>query len=498
MTKYILKDAKCIKFYDENPNIDFNTVNALMIDFITQTMLSADNSKLDAKKIQKILKSQDSTLSTHQKKMEEDFSNFREIQKTSMQNLNENLKKLEHHQESSRDTIDHVHRTLSTNNSEFSKIISDQLQISQKKNLEEVKSILKYNSHDLSEKNQERLEQYIKSLSNPTDNILESLNKILDNKNSNLLNNIQQPIFTHLSTSEDRITKSLSDIKEQTSLFEEIKEHFEKQNNSSYKGQQSETKLDIILNSIFPSATISNTTGIPHSGDFIVDRGENKQKILFENKDYSTNVNPTEIEKFITDCEKQNCCGIFLSQNSGITRKENYQIDIHKGNILVYVHNTNYDQSKIYLAMQIVDSLYNQLKKKDDDEEISISEELLERINAEHKQFLSQKKELLSILRESNKKLNSQIESFQLPSIQYLLADHFAQVESNNFSCDICSTYVAKNARGLAAHKRGCIKKFANLAENTTHTIQTTPASELNLSESNSDQEENNIQVEIS
>ena len=96
MSKYTLRDAKCIKFYDENPNIDFNTVNALMIEFITQTMLSADNSKLDAKKIQKLLKTQDTNLISHQKKMEEDFLNFREIQNTSIQNLNENLKKLEH------------------------------------------------------------------------------------------------------------------------------------------------------------------------------------------------------------------------------------------------------------------------------------------------------------------------------------------------------------------------------------------------------------------
>ena len=82
------------------------------------------------------------TYARAQKKMEEDFSNFREIQKTSMQNLNENLKKLEHHQESSRDTIDHVHRTLSINNSEFSKIISGQLHEYKKDYLSEINARL--------------------------------------------------------------------------------------------------------------------------------------------------------------------------------------------------------------------------------------------------------------------------------------------------------------------------------------------------------------------
>ena len=65
------------------------------------------------------------------------------------------------------------------------------------------------------------------------------------------------------------------------------------------------------------------------SCDFLLKR-ENKPTILFENKDYSRNANPEEVKKFIRDINERNQHGIFLSQNSGITTKHNFQIEFHK------------------------------------------------------------------------------------------------------------------------------------------------------------------------
>ena len=465
MPKYVLTHAKCVQFYDEHPHLDFNLMNALMIEFYKQTLAETDNSKLDTKSIKKLLKTQEQTMIEHQKKVSDEVKLFREIQTMSSKNINDSIKNIKEFQHISQTTIDNVQRTLSTSNSEISNIISGQLNEYKKEYLSEVKSILSSNSLKSDEQSREKLDKYLDSFSEKfnssksNDIILNNINKLLDDKHSNLLNNIQQPIFSHLNTSEDRITKSLSDIREKTNLFEDIKEQFDKQHNSSYKGQNSENKLEIVLNTIFPSSKIENTTGIPHSGDFIVDRGENKIKLLFENKDYNVNIPPKEIEKFINDCDTQNCCGVFLSQNTGITLKEPYQIDIHKGNVLVYIHETNYDPDKINIAVQIIDSLYNQLESNIDFQDATISKELLERINKEYQLFISQKKELLSIFRESHKKFTSQLESFQLPCMQSLLMEHFAQVETNDLQCSICNSFTAKNNRSLSAHKRGCSKK---------------------------------------
>ena len=47
----------------------------------------------------------------------------------------------------------------------------------------------------------------------------------------------------------------------------------------------------------------------------------------------------TSIEKFLRDVEHQSCHGILISQKSGISRKQNFQVDIHNGYIVVYIHN---------------------------------------------------------------------------------------------------------------------------------------------------------------
>lgn len=99
--------------------------------------------------------------------------------------------------------------------------------------------------------------------------------------------------------------------------------------------------------------------------------------ILFENKDYKQNINKEEIAKFIIDVDNQNTHGIFLSQYSGIAFKQNYQIDIHKGKILVYVQNCEYSIDKIRIAVDIIDNLSVKIEDlTQDDDTNSISKEL--------------------------------------------------------------------------------------------------------------------------
>ena len=84
-------------------------------------------------------------------------------------------------------------------------------------------------------------------------------------------------------------------------------------------------------------------------GDILFMR-QGKPKILIENKDHdSCNVPKHDVEKFIRDCDIQNCCGIMLAQNTGITHKKNFEIQVNNGNVLLYVTNVNFDVDKTNL-----------------------------------------------------------------------------------------------------------------------------------------------------
>jgi hypothetical protein len=127
-------------------------------------------------------------------------------------------------------------------------------------------------------------------------------------------------------------------------------------NSSTHKGNYGQNMLEGVLNSAYPSAEIVNTSGLKASGDFMLKR-ESKPTIMVENKDYKSNVNADEVKKFVRDVNEQQTHGIFLSQASGITSKNNYHIDICEGKVLVYVHNVEYNPDIIKSAVNIIDNL---------------------------------------------------------------------------------------------------------------------------------------------
>jgi hypothetical protein len=94
------------------------------------------------------------------------------------------------------------------------------------------------------------------------------------------------------------------------------------------------------------------------------------------------NVSKKEVEKFIYDTEQQNYSGIMMSQKTGITLKNNFQIDINNNNVLIYIHNMNNDPEKILLACNIIDHLTNKINDlSSHDNTIKISENTLQLIN---------------------------------------------------------------------------------------------------------------------
>ena len=283
--------------------------------------------------------------------------------------------------------------------------------------------------------------------------------------------------MVHYSSSEQRLDTSIRDIKGSTeNNFNSIKEMatsnqqitsalnnnvsdlLKKMEISSVKGKVSENVLCSILHSLFPVAQIDSVGTTKETGDVMLTRN-NKPKILIENKCWDKNVVQEEVRKFIHDVETQRCCGLFLSQNYGIANKSNFEINIHDGNVLVYVHEVNNDAEKIKVAIDIIDHFKSKLDEFDDKSDIdTISKELLDTINKEYQQHSLQKINVMKTIKDFSQKILKQVEEIQIPALDNYLSTRYAS-SSSKYVCQYCE-YVGKNQQAMSAHQRGCtIKK---------------------------------------
>ena len=55
----------------------------------------------------------------------------------------------------------------------------------------------------------------------------------------------------------------------------------------------------------------------------------------------------------------ENKCGILISQYSGISNKNDFQIEFHNNNVIIFVHNSEYSNHKIEAAVNIIDHLFS-------------------------------------------------------------------------------------------------------------------------------------------
>jgi hypothetical protein len=286
-------------------------------------------------------------------------------------------------------------------------------------------------------------------------------------KCSQILQNSQQPVLSYITASEERLNSNILNIKESSSanqisqekIFYELSEFLNKYKNSSHKGNLEQNHLLSVLTNMYPTAELLNTSNLSASGDIIMKRKDH-EAILIENKDYEVNVNPKEIEKFIRDVDENNCHGIFLSQNTGITSKSNYQIEIHNGKILVYIHCVQYNKDKIQIAIDIIDNLIPKLEELEmEDEDNFISKDSLDDINREYQLFASQKLAVINFLKDNNKKVIAQIEDMKFSTLNNYLSSKYAFVKKEGFTCTVCNTFTAPNRKSLSAHERWCGKR---------------------------------------
>ena len=73
------------------------------------------------------------------------------------------------------------------------------------------------------------------------------------------------------------------------------------------------------------------------------------------------------------------------------------------------------------------------------------------------------KKELLNYIKESNKKIVSDLEKLELDNFLKYLQTNFGTNITNKILCTNCNNFWAKNNKSLAAHQKKCNSKTINM-----------------------------------
>ena len=122
--------------------------------------------------------------------------------------------------------------------------------------------------------------------------------------------------------------------------------------NSTLKGKEGEEFIQGKLNMLFPQAEIEDTHSIPHRGDFIV--REEDFNMMIENKNYSRNVQKSEIDKFYNDIDNPANsdiqCAVLVSLNTGICSKPDFCFEIRNMIPILFIHRLQNNFENLRLA----------------------------------------------------------------------------------------------------------------------------------------------------
>jgi len=176
------------------------------------------------------------------------------------------------------------------------------------------------------------------------------------------------------------------------------------------------------------------------------------------------NVNTDEIAHFLQMTKEKNVHGILVSQYTGITSKPNLYIDINHNRVYIYVHSMEYSPEKLQTAIDIVDTISAKLTdfNNSPDQKYTVPKEVLDEINREYQMFISQKETIVNTVKDTYKKLISQIEDLRFGTLDKYLSTRYSYFKKQGYICNLCNVFSVSTLKGLAAHKRGCNRKITS------------------------------------
>ena len=332
-------NEKIWRFFQDRPGMDPESSMLLFIDMLEK--LTLDTSVLNTSLAAQLVNSM--------QKLETQIHGIAESSTRSQSDLLVNFYgKLA---ESKRDYMQDVKTLMTTNVAEqIAPLLREQNAVLLSKTHLILNEIMPKNEDTVSRHITEAVNTLHKAIANDTATLLQSsLSKgtledflrNLDARFNNTLSNSQQlygATEQRLDTSLRAIDSNFHVLKDlSSSMHGQVSDMLRRMDNSSTKGKVSENIVFSILHTLYPTAQIESVGTTKETGDIMLIR-QDKPTILIENKNWDRNVVQEEVRKFIRDIETQNCSGLFLAQNYGVANKQNFEINIHNGHVLLYLH----------------------------------------------------------------------------------------------------------------------------------------------------------------
>ena len=480
LDRIIITDKNVCSFYKEHPYVDVNSVNRLCVELLNSA-LNNNNEIVTNNFHQKILSEisennrvvsllQDTMTSMKTDNLHSFITEMTDIKDDYLEELKTMV---------ITETTDKITSIMEANNSNLLN-----------KTVDVIRNIIPNLNTKQSEDINRSLYSFQKAIASDTQILLKSvdthsLKEYMNNfelKSSLMLQNIQQPILCSITASEERITNNVKSIKDNITDTDEIHKTMFNSINSilttdkpidknTYKNNTTNNHFISVLTKSFGSADISSKLLGMNTPTTVMKRIR-KPDILIQNYELDTNVSSDEMASFMNVLSDENKCGIMVSQYSGISNKNDFQIEFHTNNVIIFVHNSEYSNHKIEAAVNIIDHLYfklHQFNKTGINDDFTIPKDILETINNEYQMFMTQKLAVIDVLKESQKKVIAQVDEIKFPSLdKYLSGKYSAPIIKTGLKCDICKCYSANNLKALAAHKRGCMRKHGLTVKTNT------------------------------
>jgi hypothetical protein len=481
MRKLEISNSRVCDFYEAHPGIDIETTNLWLVDLLEKAIPILLHPELSASIQTKML----SSLNENSKQMGElkDCISSLSGRLTDMNsNLTAKFAAIKEEYIEDVKSIFHTHTE-----EDLGPFLEKNNNVLLDKTSGVLSELLPKNQTQLIAKITEDLQTFHKAITEDTQTMLKSadshsIKEFLSNfevKSTMMLQNVQQPMYSFISASEDRINTSINALKEgshtslavQTKIADELGALLHRFQDQTVSQQFSNKQLSSMLTKMYTTAEFKTIHGSTYCGNGpIFMKRYRKNNILIENKDVETNIDAEDIHQFMTLMDEHNTNGIFVSQKSGFSAKKNYQIEIHNNNVIVFVHTMEYNPQKIEIAIDIVDCLSNKLRQfkstGSNENECAIPKDVLDSINNEYQLFMTQKNAVVEVFKESQKKVLSQIDELRFPMLdKFLSTKYSAPIQKPGLKCDLCKSFSGNNLKALAAHKRGCIRKN-NLSQN--------------------------------
>jgi len=176
--------------------------------------------------------------------------------------------------------------------------------------------------------------------------------------------------------------------------------------NSTLKGQQGEEFTFKQLNLLFPSSEIQDTHCESGRGDFIVRKDD--IVMMVENKNYSKNVQKSEIDKFYRDLDRESNndlqCAVLVSMHTGICGREDFEFEVRNNKPILFLHKLSSNFTNLELAFKFFKLILDQ---KD--------------IDLSNKEVAGLFKNIATSIKRNFKKLKKQLDKFHSDQTETLI-----------------------------------------------------------------------------